>query len=117
MAEQLLPIEVEVVGGPVPPTDQAYAWEELGDLWGESPRPMQHGRAHLCAGIDVNGRSIAAVDAFLVLDPDLVICGGAVAPTMREAIDELSLRLRRRLFRLRGREPSPRPERTASGVA
>jgi len=80
MAEHLLPIDVEVVGGPVPPTDQAYAWEELGDLRRESPRPMRHGLAHLCAGVDVNGRSIAAVDAFLVLDPDLVIVDTEPSP-------------------------------------
>lgn len=113
-----LPIEVEVIGGPVASVDQAHAWEELGDLWRESPRMMQRGCAHLCMGIDDDGRSIAAVDAFLVLDGDLVICAGAVAPKMRDAIDHLAGRLRRRVIQVRERAipPPARSQRTTAGV-
>jgi hypothetical protein len=105
-----MPIEVEVVGGPVASVDQAYAWEELGHLWRETPRMMQLACAQLCTGIDDDGRSIAAVDAFLVLDGDLVICAGAVASTMRDAVDHLAGRLRQRVFQPRERETAGVPQ-------
>jgi hypothetical protein len=114
-----LPIDVEVVGGPVSFVDQAYAWEELALLWRLSPRAVKCGCAHLCAGFDDDGRSVAAADAFLVLDDDLVICGGAVAAMMRDAINHLSARLRRRVMELRQRDlqSSSRAQATTAGVS
>jgi hypothetical protein len=112
------PIDVTVVGGPVGVVDQAYAWEALGDLRRLTPRMMERGCVHLCTGIDGNGRSIAVVDAFMVLDGDLVICAAGVAPKMRDAIDHLALRLRRRVFQLREHDLSTlaRSQRTSAGV-
>jgi hypothetical protein len=111
-----VPIAVEVVGGPVGSLDQAHAQEQLAYLGGHSPRAMQWGRALLCLRVDGDGRSTAAVDAFLVLEHDLVICGGEVANTMRDAIDQLSARLRRRVVGLREPDSTTRARISARGA-
>jgi hypothetical protein len=111
-----LPIAVEVVGGPVGSSDQAYAHEKLAYLGRHSPRAMQWGRALLCLRVDGDGRSTAAVDAVLVLEHDLVICGGELANTMRDAIDQLSARLRRRVVGLREPDSTTRARMSARGA-
>src|SRR5919106_5378691 len=70
------------------------------DLNRLSSRAVQWGRTRLgAAGV----RSGATADAILTLDDDLVMCAGTVAPTTREAIDELAGRLRHRIVALRER--------------
>jgi hypothetical protein len=110
---------IEVVGGSVAPIDEAYASEQLGYLWRHSPRAMQRGCAHLCVGEDDIGRSTATVDGYLVFDNDLLICAGAVATTMRDAIDQFSARLRRRLIRLHHHDllQRSRVQRITEGVS
>jgi hypothetical protein len=112
-------IDVDVIGGAVAPVDQAYAREQVGYLSRHSSRAVQCGRVHLCASVDDAGRSIAAVDALVVFDDAVVICAGAVSATVREAIDQLSSRLRRRLPGEREREWSwqPRSYAGAAGVS
>jgi ribosome-associated translation inhibitor RaiA len=104
MTERQDNASVEVGGGHVIPADLEYAWDRVRALCGYSPRAVQHLRMHLCTDIDGDGRSSAVADAILVVDGDVVICAGAVATTMLEAIDQLSSRLRRRIMALRGRD-------------
>jgi ribosome-associated translation inhibitor RaiA len=51
-----------------------------------------------------HGRSNATVDAIVMLDGERVICAGAVAATIREAVDQLAVRLHTRLTSLRARD-------------
>jgi hypothetical protein len=104
-------IELRVVDGPVAPVDEAYAREQVSELWRHSPRPIRYGRTDLWSAECGIGRSVAAIDAYVVLEPDVLVCAGAVGPTMRAAIDELASRLRRRLMERREAGPSPQPER------
>jgi hypothetical protein len=97
-----LHLGVEVAGEPVAPSDLAYAWEQMRDLSRLSPRTVQWGRTRLSAARV--GRARTAADAILLLDGDLVMCAGSVAPTTREAIDQLAGRLRRRINALRERD-------------
>jgi ribosome-associated translation inhibitor RaiA len=112
---QVFGTSVELVGGYVTPEDLEYAWDRVRCLSASAPRAVRQCRAHLCTDIDSDGRSRAIADAILVVDGDLVICAGAVATTMLEAIDQLSSRLRRRLMALRERDagPSSRPRAMA----
>ena len=109
-------IDVQVIGGPVAPMDEAYAWEQVDYLCRNSRRAMHCARLHLCGGVDDTGRSTAAVDGVVVLDDDRVICAGAVSTTMREAIDQLASRLRRRLLSSRDRERSLQPRSRAAAA-
>lgn len=96
-------MSVEVVGGHVAPADLQYARGRARRLCEHAPRAIRHFRTRLCADMDGDRRSSAVADAILVLDGDIVICAGAVAPTMCEAIDQLCSRLHRRI--------TARPER------
>jgi hypothetical protein len=110
-------IELRVVDGPVAPEDEAYAREQVSELWRQSPRPIRCGRTDLWTAECGIGRSMSAIDAYVVLEPDVLVCAGAVGPTMRAAIDELSSRLRRRLMEHRDAEPSPQPRPSTSVAA
>jgi hypothetical protein len=90
-------VSVEVVGGTVAAGNAEFAVEKVRHLCRLAPRAVHRGGVHLCADVDDHGRSAATADAILVLDADLVICAGAVATTVREAVDELSARLRQRI--------------------
>lgn len=111
-----VPVELRVVEGPLAPVDEAYAREQLSELRRHSPRPIRCGRVDFRTVDCGIGRSIAAVDACVVLEPDVLVCAGAVGATMRAAIDEVSSRLHRRVMRHRGAEPSPQA-RSSTAVA
>jgi ribosome-associated translation inhibitor RaiA len=101
-AEQSLRLHIEVAGDPVAPADVADAWEAMRNVARHSSRAVRAGRTHL--RVDGRAPSSAIADTILLLDGDLVIFAGAIAPTPHEAIDQLRGRLRRRITDLRERE-------------
>lgn len=114
MSAEPAPVSVEIVGGTVAAGNVELAAEKMRHLFGLAPRAVRRGGVHLCADVDDHGRSTAIADAILVLDGDLVICTGAVAATVREAVDELSARLRQRIMAVRGRDQIPGPRSYAA---
>jgi ribosome-associated translation inhibitor RaiA len=100
-------VTLEVVGGTVASGNVAYATERIEQLCRHAPGAVDC-RAHLFALADDDGRSMAIADAVLVLAGDVVICAGAEATTVRDAIDDLAARLDRRIMML-----GPRDERRA----
>jgi hypothetical protein len=97
-ADQLT-VSVEVIGGSVASGNVAYATEHIEQLCRHAPGAVDC-RAHLFALVDDRGRSMAIADAVLVLAGDVVICAGAEATTVRDAIDDLAARLNRRIMTL-----------------
>lgn len=100
-------IELRVVDGPVTPVDEAYAREQAAYLRRHSPWAIHCCRVHLCLSVDDHGASIAVVDGFLIMGDDRMVCAGAVAGTMRAAINQLVSRLRCHVFGQQQRERSP----------
>ena len=92
-------VSVEVIGGTVASGNVAYATEKIERLSRHAPGAVDC-RAHLFALVDDHGPSMAIADAVLVLAGDVVICAGAEATTVRDAIDDLAARLNRRIMTL-----------------
>jgi mRNA-degrading endonuclease toxin of MazEF toxin-antitoxin module len=95
-------VRVEVAGGRVPFAECAYADEVIGALCRQARRAR--GRVVLSAQTNPGGSTAATADAILVLDEYRLLCAGAVATTMREAVDELETRLQRQVIDLGERE-------------
>jgi hypothetical protein len=102
-------MRAEVVGDPVAPADLDYAWEQARCISRCSPARVFCGRTRLSA--DRHGRSNASVDAIVVLDGERVVCAGAVAATVREAVDQVALRLHTRLTSVPARDNGPSSSR------
>jgi len=98
-------VSVEVIGGAVASGNVAYATEKIEQLCRHAPGAVDC-RAHLFVLADDHGRSIAIADAVLVFAGDVVICAGAEATTVHEAIDDLAARLSRRIMSPRRCPPS-----------
>jgi len=98
-------VNVEVIGGTVASGNVAYATEKIEQLCRRAPGAVDC-RAHLFALADDHGRSMAVADAVLVVAGDVAICAGAEATTVHEAIDDLALRLSRRIMSPRRCPPS-----------
>jgi ribosome-associated translation inhibitor RaiA len=92
-------VSVEVIGGTVASGNVAYATDKIERVSRHAPGAVDC-RAHLFALVDDHGPSIAIADAVLVLAGDVVICAGAEATTVRDAIDDLAARLNRRIMTL-----------------
>ena len=92
-------VRVEVIGGTVASGNVAYATEKIEQVCRHAPGAVDC-RAHLFVLADDHGRSMAIADAVLVIAGDAVICAGAEATTVHEAIDDLAARLDRRIMTL-----------------
>ena len=92
-------VSIEVIGGAVASGNVAYATEKIEQLCRHAPGAVDC-RAHLLVLADDHDRSMAIADAVLVLAGDVVICAGAEATTVHEAIDDLAARLDRRIMAL-----------------
>jgi ribosome-associated translation inhibitor RaiA len=89
----------EIIDGPVTSIDRVYGFERVRNLCRSTPRAVRRARTRLTAHPypAVQGRAVA--EGTLMLDGDVIVCAGATATTMREAIDLLMLRLQHRLRR------------------
>jgi hypothetical protein len=93
------PVTVQVAGGFVAPADRGYADEVVRTLCG---RPgSARGRVVLVSHINSDGSTTTSADAILVLDEYQLLCAGAAATTMTEAIDALDTRLQRQVSGVR----------------
>jgi hypothetical protein len=96
----------EIIDGPVPSIDRVYGFERVRNLCRATPRLVRRARTRLTAHPNPNADCPAVAEGTLLLEGDVIVCAGATAATMREAIDLLMLRLQYRLLRGVG-EPVP----------
>jgi hypothetical protein len=102
---ELLPTVTEIIDGPVASIDRVYAFDRIRDLCRATPRAVRRARTQLTSPPEPTPDWRAAAEGTLLLDGDLIVCAAVTAPTMREAIDLLMVRLRHRL------RPLDEPER------
>jgi ribosome-associated translation inhibitor RaiA len=77
--------------------ERIYAFDELRKLCNSSTEPVIRANVRLCAEPAKYPKPVAVADCLVIIDDGTVVVAGAVATTMRQAIDELIMRLRRRL--------------------
>ncbi len=87
----------EIIDGPVELTERIYAFDELRKLCNSSTEPVIRANARLCSDPTTRPRPVAIAECVVLIDDGTVVVAGAVATTTRQAIDELIMRLRRRL--------------------
>jgi hypothetical protein len=87
----------EIIDGPIAALDRVYAFERIRAICREAPRAVERARARLTAQPDPTGDSPAAAECWLLLEGGLIVCAGVTASSLRDAVDGLMVRLRRRL--------------------
>lgn len=102
-----VPMLSEIIDGPVAPLDRVHAFDVLRGICRRAPRPVCSARARLTSVPLGGAMPLAIAEAILVLDGGLVVCAGSEATTMRDAVDDVAARLRRRLANIAGRAPQP----------
>ena len=102
-----VPMLSEIIDGPVAPLDRVHAFDVLRGICRRAPRPVCSARARLTSVPEGGATPLAIAEAILVLDGGLLVCAGSEATTMREAVDDLASRLRRRLANVSRRTPPP----------
>ncbi|HZP27310.1 MAG TPA: hypothetical protein VFC99_00025 [Acidimicrobiia bacterium] len=95
-----VPMLSEIIDGPVAPLDRVHAFDALRSICRRAPRPVRSARARLTSVPEGGAAPLAIAEAILVLDGDVVVCAGSEATTMRDAVDDLAARLRRRLAKM-----------------
>jgi hypothetical protein len=98
------PVTVEVAGGFVAPNERGYAKEVVQSLCRRAG--SARGRVVLAFRSDSDGSTTTSADAILVLDEYRLLCAGAAATTMKEAIEALDARLQRQVTGLREHKQS-----------
>jgi hypothetical protein len=93
------PVTVEVSGGFVAPDERGYADEVVRSVCRRAG--SARGRVVLAVRNDSDGSITTSADAILVLDEYRLLCAGAAATTMKEAIEALDARLQRQVTGLR----------------
>jgi hypothetical protein len=99
----------EIIDGRVPSIDRVYGFERVRNLCRATPCAVRRARTRLTAHPHPAAEGPAVAEATLMLDGDLIVCAGATAATMREAIDLLILRLQYRLMRRFGEPERDQP--------
>jgi hypothetical protein len=87
----------EIIEGPIASLERVYAFERIRAICREAPRAVQRARARLTAEPHPTGDSPATAECWLLLDGGLIVCAGVAASSVRDAVDGLTARLRRRL--------------------
>jgi ribosome-associated translation inhibitor RaiA len=87
----------QIIDGPIEPAERIYAFDELRKFCNSSTKPVIRADARLFSEPKTHPRPIAIAECAVVVDGGTVVVAGAVGNTVRQAIDELIGRLRRRL--------------------
>jgi hypothetical protein len=108
------PIETtvtEIIEGPITAADRVYAFDRIRDVCRRAPRAVWRARARLTAQPHPTGSWPATAECTLLLEDGLIVCAGVVGSNVRDAVDALALRLRRRIG---GARDDLRPHRIES---
>jgi hypothetical protein len=87
----------EIIEGPITATDRVYAFDKIRELYARAPSAVRRARARLTAQPHPTGSWPATAECTLVLEDGLIVSAGAIGSSVRDAVDELTTRLRRRL--------------------
>jgi hypothetical protein len=87
----------EIIEGPITATDRVYAFDKIRELYPRAPSAVRRARARLTARPHPTASSPATAECTLVLEDGLIVSAGAIGSSVRDAVDELTTRLRRRL--------------------
>jgi hypothetical protein len=87
----------EVIEGPITATDRVYAFDKIRQVYPRAPSAVRRARARLAAQPHATGSWPATAECTLVLEDGLIVSAGAIGRSVREAVDELTARLGRRL--------------------
>jgi len=87
----------EIIEGPITATDLVYAFDKIRQVYPSAPSAVRRARARLTAQPHPNGSWPATAECTLVLDDGLIVSAGAIGSSVRDAVDEITTRLRRRL--------------------
>jgi ribosome-associated translation inhibitor RaiA len=87
----------EIIEGPITATDRVYAFDEIRQVYPRAPSAVRRARARLTARPHPTGSCCATAECTLVLEDGLIVSAGAIGSNVRDAVDELTTRLRRRL--------------------
>jgi len=87
----------EIIEGPITATDRVYAFDKIRQVYPRAPSVVRRARARLTAQPHPTGSRPATAECTLVLEDGLIVSAGAVGGSVRDAVDELTTRLRRRL--------------------
>lgn len=94
----------EIIDGPIASVDRVYAFDRIRDICRDAPR-VGRARARLTAQPHPAGELPATAECWLLLDGGLIVCAGVAASSVRDAVDGLMARLRRRLRFIGDEEP------------
>jgi ribosome-associated translation inhibitor RaiA len=87
----------EIIEGPITATDRVYAFDKIRQVYPRAPSPVRRARARLTAQPHPSGSWPATAECTLVLENGLIVSAGAIGSSVRDAVDELMTRMRRRL--------------------
>jgi hypothetical protein len=87
----------EIIEGPITATDRVYAFDKIRELYPRALSPVRRARARLTARPHPTGSWPVTAECTLVLEDGLIVSAGAIGSSVRDAVDELATRLRRRL--------------------
>jgi hypothetical protein len=91
------PILTAIIDGPVSALDRTYAFEELRKLSHRAATPVDRARARLFSEPTTHPKPVAVAECALVMEGGKIVVAGGVGSTVREAVDEMMVRLRRRV--------------------
>src|SRR5262249_13161791 len=87
----------EIIEGPIAATDRVYAFDKIRQVYPRAPSAVRRARARLAARPHPTGSRPATAECTLVLEDGLIVSAGALGCRVRDAVDELTTRLRQRL--------------------
>jgi ribosome-associated translation inhibitor RaiA len=86
-----------IIDGPIEPAERIQVFDELRKFCNSSTKLVIRADARLFFDPTTHRRPVATAECVVVIEDGTVVVAGAVATTMRQAVDELIVRLRRRL--------------------
>ena len=89
----------EIIEGPITAADRVYAFDKIRGVCRGAPRTVRRARARLTARPHPTGSWPATAECTLLLEDGLIVCAGVVGTSVRDAVDALTTRLRRRVGR------------------
>jgi hypothetical protein len=86
-----------IIEGAIMTTDRVYAFDKIRELYPRALSPVRCARARLTARPHRTGSWPVTAECTLVLEDGLIVSSGTIGSSVRDAVDELTTRLRRRL--------------------
>jgi hypothetical protein len=101
----------EIIEGPITATDRVYAFDKIRELYPTAPSAVRRARTRLTTRPHPTASWPATAECTLVLEDGRLVSAGAIGTSVRDAVDELTRRLRRRLA-----APAPSARHSHSGL-